>query len=47
MEELTSRRCKPCDGDVAPLKPQEVENLLKELNAMKTECGADRQTCPD
>ena len=31
MNDLTTRRCKPCEGGVAPLKPQEIENLLKHL----------------
>jgi len=44
MEELTSRRCKPCEGDVAPLKPQEVENLLKELNGWIVVDGAIAKT---
>jgi 4a-hydroxytetrahydrobiopterin dehydratase len=40
MEDLTSRKCKPCEGGVDPLKPTEVENLLKELNGWKVDGGA-------
>jgi 4a-hydroxytetrahydrobiopterin dehydratase len=32
MSELTSRKCIPCEGGVDPLKPVEVENLLKQLS---------------
>jgi 4a-hydroxytetrahydrobiopterin dehydratase len=39
MEDLTSRKCKPCEGGVDPLRPTEVENLLKELNGWKVENG--------
>ncbi len=30
--DLSARTCKPCEGGVAPLKPQEIENLLKQLD---------------
>jgi 4a-hydroxytetrahydrobiopterin dehydratase len=40
MEELTSRKCKPCEGGVDPLRPSEVDNLLKELHGWKVENGA-------
>jgi 4a-hydroxytetrahydrobiopterin dehydratase len=40
MDDLTSRKCKPCEGGVEPLKPREVENLLRELNGWKLESGA-------
>lgn len=32
MSDLTARKCKPCEGGVDPLKPAEVENLLRQLN---------------
>ena len=32
MNDLTTRKCKPCEGGVAPLKATEAENLLKQLN---------------
>jgi len=31
MAELTNRRCKPCEGGVAPLKPAEIDSLLTQL----------------
>jgi 4a-hydroxytetrahydrobiopterin dehydratase len=31
MKDLAARKCKPCEGGVDPLKPTEVENLLKHL----------------
>jgi 4a-hydroxytetrahydrobiopterin dehydratase len=30
--DLASGRCKPCEGGVAPLREQEVKNLLKQLD---------------
>jgi 4a-hydroxytetrahydrobiopterin dehydratase len=44
MNDLTSRKCKPCEGGVDPLKPTEVENLLKELNGWKLESGSLAKT---
>jgi 4a-hydroxytetrahydrobiopterin dehydratase len=44
MEDLTSRKCKPCEGGVDPLKPAEVENLLKELDGWKVDNGAIAKT---
>lgn len=32
MSDLTARKCKPCKGGVDPLKPTEVDNLLKQLD---------------
>ena len=32
MNELATRRCKPCEGGVDPLQPSEVENMLKLLS---------------
>lgn len=29
--DLTDRKCKPCEGGVPPLKMEEVENFLKQL----------------
>jgi 4a-hydroxytetrahydrobiopterin dehydratase len=31
MTELTTKRCKPCEGGVAPLGASEIENLMKHL----------------
>lgn len=40
MSDLTTRKCKPCEGGVDPLKPTEVENLLKQLNGWTLSDGA-------
>jgi 4a-hydroxytetrahydrobiopterin dehydratase len=44
MDDLTSRKCKPCEGGVDPLKPTEVENLLKELDGWRIESGSIAKT---
>lgn len=31
MTELTQKRCKPCEGGVPPLTPDEIATLLKRL----------------
>ncbi|MDP2239978.1 MAG: 4a-hydroxytetrahydrobiopterin dehydratase [Burkholderiales bacterium] len=31
MTDLSGKRCKPCEGGVAPLKPQEIDTLLKQI----------------
>ena len=31
VSDLASGKCKPCEGGVAPLKEQEVRNLLKQV----------------
>lgn len=31
MTDLTTRRCKPCEGGVAPLTPDEIALLIKQL----------------
>ncbi len=33
MSDLTQKRCKPCEGGVAPLSKSEAEALMKQLNA--------------
>ena len=30
--DLTNKRCKPCEGGVAPLSPEEAQTLLKSLD---------------
>jgi 4a-hydroxytetrahydrobiopterin dehydratase len=32
VTDLASGKCKPCEGGVAPLKEQEIRNLLKQLD---------------
>ncbi|MGZ8154719.1 MAG: 4a-hydroxytetrahydrobiopterin dehydratase [Burkholderiales bacterium] len=44
MEDLATRKCKPCEGGVAPLKPQEIENLLKALKDWRLVDGAIAKT---
>ena len=44
MNDLTTRRCKPCEGGVDPLKPAEIENLLKQLSGWMLEHGAITKT---
>ena len=31
VSDLASGKCKPCEGGVAPLKEQEIRNLLKQV----------------
>lgn len=33
--DLTSKNCKPCEGGVPPLTPDETKSLLKELDGWK------------
>jgi 4a-hydroxytetrahydrobiopterin dehydratase len=33
MSELTERKCKPCEGDVAPLTAEQAEKMMPELHA--------------
>ncbi len=33
MSDLTQKRCKPCEGGVAPLSKPEAEALMKQLHA--------------
>jgi 4a-hydroxytetrahydrobiopterin dehydratase len=39
MTDLTRRRCKPCEGGVAPYDPKQVEELLRELRGWIVENG--------
>ena len=32
VNDLAHRKCQPCEGGVAPLKPREIDNLLKQLD---------------
>ena len=40
MTALTAQKCKPCEGGVDPLKPAEVETLLKQLKGWTCVDGA-------
>lgn len=44
MSDLTTRKCKPCEGGVEPLEPAEVENLLKQLDSWVLADGAIAKT---
>ena len=44
MTDLSSGRCKPCERGADPLKPAEVENLLKQLNGWALEDGVIAKT---
>ncbi len=39
MTDLTARRCKPCEGGVEPLKPDQVETLLSQLKGWRLAFG--------
>ena len=42
--DLASGKCKPCEGGVAPLKEQEVSNLLKQLDGWEYANGRIAKT---
>jgi 4a-hydroxytetrahydrobiopterin dehydratase len=44
MNDLANGKCKPCEGDVDPLQPTEVENLLKQLHGWTLSHGAIAKT---
>ena len=35
VNDLAHRKCQPCEGGVAPLRPREIDNLLKQLDGWK------------
>lgn len=39
MTELAKRKCKPCEGGVAPYSPEQAKQLLKELKGWILEDG--------
>jgi 4a-hydroxytetrahydrobiopterin dehydratase len=39
MNDLLNKRCKPCEGNVAPYNPQQAKEMLKELKAWIVEDG--------
>jgi 4a-hydroxytetrahydrobiopterin dehydratase len=39
MTELAKQKCKPCEGGVAPLTPQQVQPMLKSLKGWIIEDG--------
>jgi len=44
MNELARRKCKPCEGGVAPLTPQQVGPMLKGLEGWALADGAIAKT---
>ena len=42
--DLAAGKCKPCEGGVAPLKDQEVRNLLKQLDGWEQAGGRIAKT---
>lgn len=44
MPDLASRKCKPCEGGVAPLKEAEIRNLLKQLDGWEYANGRIAKT---
>jgi 4a-hydroxytetrahydrobiopterin dehydratase len=43
-DDLARKKCKPCEGGVAPLKPQEIADLLKRLDGWEYENGVIAKT---
>ena len=39
MNDLTTRRCKPCEGGAEPLKANEVETMLAQLKGWRLAFG--------
>jgi 4a-hydroxytetrahydrobiopterin dehydratase len=44
VSDLSARKCKPCEGGVAPLKPEEIRNLLKQLSGWEYADGVIAKT---
>jgi 4a-hydroxytetrahydrobiopterin dehydratase len=42
--DLTSRKCRPCEGGVAPLTRSEIDNLLKQLSGWEYVNGVIAKT---
>lgn len=43
-QDLSGRKCKPCEGGVAPLTQQEIDSLLKRLEGWECAGGAIAKT---
>lgn len=44
IPDLASRKCKPCEGGVAPLEEAEIRNLLKQLDGWEYANGRIAKT---
>ena len=44
MNELARKKCKPCEGGVAPLSPEQVKPMLKGLDGWALADGAIAKT---
>ena len=44
MNELARKKCKPCEGGVAPLSPEQIRPMLKGLPGWALEDGALAKT---
>jgi 4a-hydroxytetrahydrobiopterin dehydratase len=45
MSELAQKKCKPCEGGVAPLTAEEAATLLKRLKGWRIANGLLTRTC--
>jgi len=43
-DDLAHKKCKPCEGGVAPLDPQEIERLLKRIDGWEYANGVIAKT---
>ena len=46
VSDLATKKCKPCEGGVAPLKQDEVSRLLKQLDGWEHANGRIATTSP-
>ena len=44
MNELARKKCRPCEGGVAPLAPEQIKPMLKGLDGWALEDGAIAKT---
>jgi 4a-hydroxytetrahydrobiopterin dehydratase len=44
ISDLAAKKCKPCEGGVAPLKEAEIRNLLKQLDGWEYANGRIAKT---
>ena len=44
VNDLARKKCKPCEGGVTPLKPPEIDNLLKHIDGWEYANGVIAKT---